>query len=180
VAPDGTLTEIVRECTQLDPASRIQTAELLLARLEDARASRDRSKSAARWWWEFHQAAAAVVYWVTLWPAWLGRVAIGGAIGRTFFIVIVAAVVVSACLRLHLWFTSRSYPHQLGWVRRRAAIWIAAGDAVFAVGLVSGGLLIRQEDSSIGIVLLSIGLGAAVAFLVIEAATTRAAFVIDD
>jgi len=41
---------------------------------------------------------------------------------------------------------------------------------------VSGGLLIRQEDSSVGVALLSIGLGAAVAFLMIEAATARAAF----
>ena len=107
---------------------------------------------------------------------WLARVAIGGALGRTFFIVVLAAVVVSACLRLHLWFTSRSYPAQLIWVRQRVATWIAVGDSVFAVTLVSGGLLIREGDTSIGIVLISIGLGAAVAFLVIEAATTRAAF----
>jgi predicted Ser/Thr protein kinase len=174
--PDGSLTEIARQCTQLDPAARIQTAELLLATLERARAGREQTRTAATWWWEFHQASTAVVYWVTLWPVWLGRLAIGGPLGRSFFIVVLAAVVVSACLRLHLWFTSRFYPSQLSWVRRRAAIWIAAGDAIFAVGLVSGGLLIRQEDSSIGIVLVSIGLGAAVAFLVIEAATARAAF----
>jgi predicted Ser/Thr protein kinase len=174
--PDGNLTEIARQCTQLDPGARIQTAELLLAMLERARGGPDQARTAARWWWEFHQAAASVVYWVTLWPAWLGRVAIGGPLGRTFFIAILAGVVVSACLRLHLWFTSRLYPAQLSWVRRRSATWIALGDAVFAVSLVSGGLLIRQENSSIGIVLMSIGLGSAVAFLVIEAATTRAAF----
>jgi hypothetical protein len=173
---DGNLTEIAVRCTQLDPAARFQTAELLLATLEGVQAGREHTRTAARWWWEFHQAATAVIYWITLGPAWLARVAIGGALGRTFFIVVLAAVVVSACLRLHLWFTSRSYPAQLSWVRERVAGWIAVGDSVFAVSLVSGGLLIRQEDSSIGIVLISIGLGAAVAFLVIEAATTRAAF----
>ena len=175
-APDPALIEIARRCTQLDPAARIQTAELLIATLDGLQTEHQRARTASRWWWEFHQAVAAMVYWVTLWPAWSARVAIGGALGRTFFIVIVAAVVVSACLRLHLWFTSRFYPAQLSWVRRRSATWIAAGDAVFAVGLVSGGLLIREEDTSIGIVIVSIGLGAAVAFLVIEAATTRAAF----
>jgi hypothetical protein len=174
--PDGNLAEIARQCTQLDPAARIQTAELLLATLEGARTGRDHARTTARWWWEFHQAAASVVYWITLWPAWLGRVALGGPLGQALFIAILAGVVVSACLRLHLWFTSRFYPAQLSWVRRRSATWIGLGDAIFAGGLVSGGLLIRQEDSSIGIVLMSIGLGAAVAFLVIEAATTRAAF----
>jgi hypothetical protein len=175
-APDDQLTEIARRCTQLDPAARIQTAELILDILDGVQGRHEQTRTSARWWWEFHQGVTAVVYWVALWPAWLARVAIGGPLGRTFFIVIVAAVVVSACLRLHLWFTSRFYQAQLSWVRRRSATWIAAGDAVFAVGLVSGGLLIREEDSSIGIVIVSIGLGAAVAFLVIEAATTRAAF----
>jgi predicted Ser/Thr protein kinase len=174
--PDRNLTEIARQCTQIDPAARIQTAELLLATLDGARTGREQMRTTARWWWEFHQAAAAAVYWVTLWPAWLGRVTMGGPLGQTFFIAILASVVVSACLRLHLWFTSRFYPAQLSWVRKRSATWITLGDATFAVGLVSGGLLIRQEDSSIGIVLMSIGLGAAVAFLVIEAATARAAF----
>jgi serine/threonine protein kinase len=175
-APDGNLTEIARQCTQLNPAARIQTAELVLATLDRVRVGNQQTRTSARWWWEFHQAVAATVYWIALWPAWLGRGAISGPLGRTFFIVIVASVVISACLRLHLWFTSRFYPAQLSWVRKRAALWIATGDAVFTVGLLSGGLLIRQEDSSIGIVLVSIGLGAAVAFLVIEAATARAAF----
>ena len=55
-------------------------------------------------------------------------------------------------------------------------MWVATGDAVFSVGLVSGALLIRGDNSSIEVVLMSLGLGAAVGFLVIEAATTRAAF----
>jgi hypothetical protein len=173
---DDGLTQIAQRCTQLDPTARIQSAALLLATLESIQAGRDRTRTSARWWWEFHQAITATAYWVTVWPAWLGRVAIGGSLGRIFFIVILAAVVISACLRLHLWFTSRFYPSQLSWVRRRAAMWIATGDAVFAVGLVSGALLIREGGSSIDVVLLSIGLGAAVGFLVIEAATTRAAF----
>jgi len=118
----------------------------------------------------------AAVYFLTLWPAWQARSEIGGPPGRAFFILILGAVVVSASLRLHRWFTSRFYPAELPWVRRRSARWILAGDVLFAAGLVSGPLLIRVEHSSIDILLLSIGIGAAVAFLVIEAATARAAF----
>lgn len=170
------LTLIARQCTELDPAARFQTAALLLAALERAESGRDTTRSNARWWWEFHQAVVATVYWVTLWPAWHARQAIGGPLGRSFFIVIVGAVVVSACLRWHLWFTSRFYPDELSWARRRSATWVAAGDAVLAAALVSAALLIRDEHSSLDVVLLSIGLGTAVAFLLIEAATTRAAF----
>jgi len=170
------LTAIVRQCTELDPAARIQTADRLVAMLEEVHTGHVRIRTTARWWWEFHQVAAAIVYSLALWPAWLARVGIGGPLGRTLFIGTVAAVIVTASLRFHLWFTSRFYPAELGWVRARAAPWIAVGDTLFTLSLVSGGLLIRQEDSSVGLVLLSIGLGAAVAFLMIEAATARAAF----
>jgi hypothetical protein len=59
---------------------------------------------------------------------------------------------------------------------KRSAGWIRAADVGFSAALVSGALLIRVENSSVDVLLLSIGLGAAVGFLVIEAATTRAAF----
>jgi hypothetical protein len=171
---DG-LMDIARQCTQLDPAHRFPTASRLLDAL-DRLERPGRTRSAARWWWEFHQAAAATVYGLTLWPAWIARSAIGGTLGRAFFVVILAAVVVSAVLRLHLWFTSRSYPDELGWVRRRSKAWVAAADALFSSGLVAGALITGAEHLSIDVWLLSIGVGAAVAFLFIEPATTRAAF----
>jgi len=93
-----------------------------------------------------------------------------------FFIAILGAVVVSAGLRLHLLFTSHSYAGELPWVRRRSKGWIAAADVTFSCGLIAGALLIRAEHSSTDVLLLSIGVGAAVAFLFVEPATTRAAF----
>jgi hypothetical protein len=176
--PAENVMAIARRCLQVDPGSRFQNAAELVAALDDVHAGPDQHahRSHARWWWEFHQAATAVVYALMLWPVWQARSQAGGALGRAFFAVVLAAVVVTATLRLHLWFTSRSYPGELDWVRRRSARWIAAGDWVFAVALVSGGLLIRSERSSLDVVLLSVGIGAAVAFLLIETATARAAF----
>ena len=168
------LARIARKCTQLDPGARFQSASLLVDALEQLDTHRVRSQS--RWWWEFHQAVVVILYGMALWPAWHARSSIDGSLGRAFFITVVAAIVVSACLRLHLWFTSRFYPSELSWVRRRSSTWITAGDVVFAAALVSGALLIRREHSSLDVVLLSIGVGAAVASLVIEPATTRAAF----
>ena len=75
-----------------------------------------------------------------------------------------------------LWFTSRFYPAELRWVRPRVRPWTRSADWLFAVSLVIAGLVIGDDRSAIAVVLLSVGIGAAVAFLVIEPATTRAAF----
>lgn len=109
-------------------------------------------------------------------PAWTARGLIGGTGGRLFFILTLAAVIVAATLRLHLWFTSRFYPAELGWVRPRVRRWIHAADWLFALTLVAAGLVIGDDRSPIAVLLLSVGIGSAVAFLVIEPATTRAAF----
>lgn len=130
----------------------------------------------ARWWWQFHQAAAAIVYAAMLYPAWLGRGIVGGTPGRAIFTAILAAVIVSATLRLHLWFTSRSYPEELAWTHGRHSRWLLAADWLFALTLVGAGLLVGDERSPLGVVLVSVGIGAAAAFLVVEPATTRAAF----
>jgi hypothetical protein len=174
------LAAIAARCMQPDPSARFSTSRELVAAI-DSDAPLHSSATAtlaapgsARWWWEFHQAMTAVVYWAMAFPAWQGRVAIGGAWGRTYFIVTLVAIIVAANLRLHLWFTSRFYPAELRWVRRRARPWIRAADWVFVAMLVGGGLIV--EGTPLAILLLSVGIGAALAFLIIEPGTTRAAF----
>jgi serine/threonine protein kinase len=134
------------------------------------------TSGSARWWWEFHQAAAASVYWLMVIPAWRARELLGPPWGRTFFIVTLVSVIVAANLRLNLWFTSRFYPGELRWARRRVGRWIRAADWVFAITLTTGGLAIGDEGSAIAVLLISVAIGSVVAFLVIERVTTRAAF----
>lgn len=162
---------IVARAVQTDPAARYGSARDLLAALE---APRPPSAPPAQWWWEFHQAVTAVAYSLAVIPAWTARGLIGGTTGRTLFIVTLAAVIVAAGVRLHLWFTSRSYPGELPWVRRGVRRVLLTADSAFAIALVVTGLLVG--DGATAVVLLAIGIGAAVAFLVIEPATTRAAF----
>ena len=130
----------------------------------------------ARWWWEFHQAAAAAIYWLAVVPAWRAREEIGPPWGRAFFIAVLVSVIVAANLRLNLWFTSRFYPAELRWARRRVGRWIRGADWAFALTLATGGLAIGEEQSPVAAVLIAIAIGAVVAFLVIERVTTRAAF----
>lgn len=93
-----------------------------------------------------------------------------------FFVVTLCAVIVAANLRLHLWFTSRFCPDELRWLRGRVVRWIRGADWLFALALVAGALLLGDAGSPLAVLLLSVGIGAVVAFLVIERVTTRAAF----
>ena len=110
------------------------------------------------------------------WPAWKGREIIGGPVGRALFIATLIAVIVAANLRLHLWFTSRFYPAELRWARRRIGAWIRAADWLFVGSLAVIGILVGEDRSPVAVVLIAVAVGAAIAFLVIERATTRAAF----
>jgi hypothetical protein len=129
-----------------------------------------------RWWWEFHQAFIAILYWLMTWPAWKGRQIVGGSLGRALFIAVLVAVIVAANLRLHLWFTSRFYPAELQWARQRAGLWIQLADWLFVASLAAIGILVGEDRSPVAILLLAVAVGAAMAFLVIERATARAAF----
>jgi predicted Ser/Thr protein kinase len=174
-------TTLISRCLQPDPAARPRARELVQmlgtpSGSDPLSQPVSRGLTPPRWWWEFHQAVTALIYWLTVIPAWYARAYIGGAGGYVFFITTLAAVIVAANLRLHLWFTSRFYEAELKWVHHRSGRWIRGADWVFAAALIAGGLLIRDESSPLAVVLPSIAVGAVVAFLLIEPVTTRAAF----
>ncbi len=129
----------------------------------------------ALWWWRFHQAAAATIYWAMVWPVWHVHRDIGVG-GLFFFFATLASVVVSANLRIHLWFSSRVYPEHLDAQRHEAGRWIRLADCVFAALLVVGGLMLSDRSAGWAALLISAGIGTTLAFLMIEPATARAAF----
>jgi hypothetical protein len=196
------LWQIIERCLEKDPARRYGSTQELVDALESAIAlaapSATRTAAArgapgpptassalsapgapeapdALRWWRFHQFAAAATYWAMVWPVWHVHRSLGGA-GLFFFFATLAAVVVSANLRLHLWFSSRVYPEDLGGLRADVARWVWWADVAFALLLVSGGIALPQERAGWAAVLISVGVGVTVAFLFIEPATARAAF----
>jgi hypothetical protein len=126
-------------------------------------------------WWRFHQFAAALTYWAMVWPVWHVHRAFGRA-GLFFFFATLAAVVIAANLRLHLWFSSRVYPEDLPTQRAEVARWIRWADVAFAALLIIGGVALPDDLAGWAALLISFGVGAAVVFVFIEPATTRAAF----
>jgi len=180
-------SEIAWRCIQIDPNERYRSARELLAALERELSNPTTvadpmmpppvpAASRARWWWQFHQAAVSIVYAVMIWPTWLARNVIGGQDGNAVFVTVLAAAIVAVTLRLHLWFTSRSYPAELAWARGRATGWMLVSDVIFASGLVVAGVLVGDARAALAIIEIAVAVGVAAAFAVIEPATTRAAF----
>jgi predicted Ser/Thr protein kinase len=173
-------TTIINRCLQPDPAARPNARELIEALgslgSDPLSPPLSRGLTPSRWWWEFHQGMAALIYWLMVIPAWYARGHISGTVGRAFFITLLASVIVAANLRLHLWFTSRFYESELTVVHDRSGRWIRAADWIFAAALIAGGLLINDERSPLTVLLPSVAIGAVVAFMLIEPVTARAAF----
>jgi hypothetical protein len=182
------LRPIADRCLARDPRERYASTRELLSDLESARESLSRRSApearkggpatafTPRWWWEFHQAVAAVVYWLMAIPVWNARGLIGGSEGRGIFVITLVAIIVSANLRLHRWFTSRFYPAELSWVRASTNRWVTVADWVFAASLATAGLLVVESRAALAILLISFGVGTAVVFLFVEPVTERAAF----
>ena len=118
----------------------------------------------------------SIVYAVMIWPTWLARNVIGGQEGNAVFVTVLAAAIVAVTLRLHLWFTSQSYPAELEWARDRATGWMLVADGIFASGLVVAGVLVGDARVVLAVIEIAVAVGVAAAFAVIEPATTRAAF----
>jgi hypothetical protein len=181
------LEPIVRRCLESDRERRYPSARDLAADLERAAASLHAPSSSsvptadvraglARWWWQFHQALAAVAYWLMVVPAWYGRLVIGGRTGRALFFTTLAALLLASILRLHLWFTLRTSPAEFTRQRHNERWWIHLADALFVSSLMAMGALVADSQMALAVLLVSVAIGAAVIAAFIEPSTARAAF----
>ena len=140
--------------------------------------------SEAVFWWQFHEAAAAVVYWLTLIPVWhvrpwIGRTEwqMGSTVlaldARMLFLVLISTVAVLSVLRFSFVFVSRNKPAQVGEHPARSIRWVKAGDLLFAATLVIAGVTISAEHQGWAVLLVSLGLGSFVIAWFIEPLTER-------
>ncbi len=169
---------LIARCISVDPDARFGSgSELLKALADDSpQSTNPAAPGSPRWWWEFHQAATAVVYCLMIWPAWLGRQIIDSRAGSALFVAVVVSAIAATILRLHLWFTARVYAGELPEAQRTTGTWIRLADWLFVASLAATGLLVGEDRSPVAILLIAVAVAAAIAFLVIERATTRAAF----
>jgi eukaryotic-like serine/threonine-protein kinase len=171
---------IIRRCLNKKPSDRYHSTRDLLIELEhllEAPAPKAaKPVSSPLWWWQFHQAVAGFGYYGMLYPLWWVREQIRGIEGSLLFFPALVAVGIAANLRLHLWFTSRFYIEELQDQRHRVMRWIQFGDWLFVLMLAANCVRIHSIHAIIATLLMSVGIGSLVGFLLIEPATARAAF----
>jgi hypothetical protein len=186
--PSG-LPDVIARCLEKEPGRRWSSAEDLEAALQNVRTGgqppvRLSPPHEAVMWWQFHEATAAVVYWLTLIPIWqvrpwIGRteLPIGGVTlaldARTLLLVLISTVAVLSVLRLSFVFVCRNKPSQIHEHHARAIRWVKAGDLVFAASLVVAGVTISAEHQGWALLLVSLGLGSFVSAWFIEPLTER-------
>ncbi len=173
------LDRVIARCLQKAPDARFLSVEALLQALVEpggAPGSGRHNNPQALWWWKFHQAVTSFAYLVLLVPLWLVHEWLPGLPGLLLFLTGLTGALVASLLRLHLWFTVRSYPAEWPAQRRAAGRWIAAADVVFAGVLVAAALLLLADHSRVASILVSAAVAVVLSFWVIEPATTRAAF----
>ena len=108
------------------------------------------------------------------WPAWeVHRWT--GRYGVLIFLATIVVIVIAANLRLHLWFTSRTFPSEIPAQRAHVGRWILMADCGFALLMVATGIVIADAHTGWSALFVAFGLGSALGFLIIEPTTARAA-----
>jgi serine/threonine protein kinase len=183
------LPEMIARCLEKDPDRRWATAhdaERALQTIESGKSPREPHPRPddAVFWWQFHEAVAAVVYWLTLIPVWHVRPWIGRTEwhvagttlfldARTLLLLLISTVAVLSVLRFSFVFVSRNKPTQIAEHHARAIRWVRAGDIVFAAALVLAGVTISAEHQGWAVLLVSLGLGSFVIARLVEPLTER-------
>jgi tRNA A-37 threonylcarbamoyl transferase component Bud32 len=176
------LWELITRAMQKNPEDRFTATKDLVAALggAPALAPAPRHPGAVRNpgatdWWATHQLVVALGYWFMVYPTWLVHKWIAGY-GVLSFLATLAIVIVGGNVRLHLWFTARTYPAELAAQRANITGLVRAADVAFSFIMIGIGLVIADAHTGWAALFVAFGLGAALAFLVIEPATARAAF----
>ncbi len=128
----------------------------------------------ALWWWRFHQAAAAAVYWLMIGPAWLVHRQVPPRL--PWFLACLAATIVAANVRLHLRFSAAVLPRHLPAQRGKTRGWVALADWSLILLWTYAAVTLVEIDGQWSAVFFAFALGAALAVVLIEPATTKAAF----
>jgi hypothetical protein len=177
VAPHE-IDAIVRRCLRSRAEERFASGGELLAALtaaSHAAPAADRGRPAV-WWWQFHQAAISAFHAAMLVALWLARGWFAPPWGSVLFYVALTAETIAVTVRLHLLFSSRLDRALLQAQRTRVARPLLALDLVYGALLLAAGLRGAHLDASAAPLVLAAAIVSLLSLLLIEPATTRAAF----
>ena len=189
------LDRIVIKCLSKNPQQRHDSTQAVvdeLERLSQMTPDRHRplpvsddtitasSANGSKWtplgWWKFHHATVAVTYILVLYPVWRVRVWLAPTWGMLFLLSTLLCAAAAVSLRLHLLFMARFYVSDLAEQHAQTYLWMRLSDVGFAAALIAAAVAIGTEHPELAMLLVAVGAAALVGSLVIEPATTKAAF----
>lgn len=166
------LVAVITRCLQKPPADRFRSAIDIVEALDRVHVARP---PAPLTWWRTHQTAVTGLYFVACALAWQAKEWRPGVATAVFFAIGVAATV-GGFFRGHLLFTERVNGNGLETERRRASSVTLGTDLAVALALVIDGGLLAFGRPVPAVLTIALGVGIALARLVIEPATTTATF----
>jgi hypothetical protein len=173
----GRVGEVVARCLRPNAAERFASGGDLAAALDaaDAGADTGAAEAAPAAWWRTHQMVIVALYAIVAVAAWQLKQWERSPLSMALFFALGAASTIGAVLRGHLLFTERINRQGLAGERRRAGRATRLIDLFVSVMLFADGMLITDRPLP-SLLTVSLALGMLVASLVVEPATTRAAF----
>ena len=169
------VSAIIDRCLMKAPRDRFPSAADIAAALSEPAGVEVKP---VRSWWRMHQAVVIGLYFLASVIGWLIKEWSAVSAAEAIFALIGMAATAAGVIRGHLLFTERMNQPGLATELRRTSQMTMVVDLLIAVGLgIDSALLLIATDRSVAAVL-SVGLavGIAIARLVVEPSTTRAAF----
>jgi hypothetical protein len=167
------LGAVVDRCLRKAPADRFETAAEILTALErtdpPARPARPVS------WWRVHQMTVIALYALACAVGWLVKEWQPGTAAALFVGLSIAATI-GAVFRGHLMFTERVNAAGLAAERGRAGPVTLAIDGFVGLALLADGALLAPDRLVAAVLTMALGVGIALARLLLEPSTTAAAF----
>jgi hypothetical protein len=169
------LDPVILRCLNKRAADRYASAADIVRAL-DASPRTDLAPGRAHGWWRIHQIVVVALYAAAVAVGWGIKEAAHTPMALALFIGLGALATVGGVLRSHLLFTERINGRHLGRERARVARPLRLIDLAVAALLLAGGLVIMGGRAVLALIVISLGLGIGAAALVVEPATTTAAF----
>ncbi len=164
---------IIARCLRQSPDERYANAGEIAAALEGAYGG---APLRSTHWWRAHQLVIIALYIIGSAVAWQIKTWIETPATLSIFIALGAAATIGGVFRGHLVFTERMNNANLATERRRALRATRVVDLLFSLLLMIDGVIVASLRALPSLLTVSLAVGIALATLVLEPATTRAAF----
>jgi len=168
------MADIIERCLRKPPAERFASAAEVVSAI--GRYSERPLRRRHLTWWRTHQVAVMALYVVAATIAWGIKETYGGRVALWLFVLLGITGAIAGIVRGHLLFTERFNQLHLGSERRRTARAVRAADLVIAAGLLADGLEVAPIKPLWGVLTMAVAVGIGLAAVLMEPATTDAAF----